>query len=65
MALWPNSPLLLPNPPGHMSVAELNNTQVLLKAEAHKKITFALYSVTLLSRALITSTPVAFFVSLL
>src|SRR5688500_12897224 len=64
ITLCHNSTLLLPKPPGQMSVAELNNTQVLLNAEAHRNTTFDLNSYVLFSWASITSTPVALFLSL-
>jgi hypothetical protein len=40
--LWPSSPELLPNPPGHTSVAERINSQALLSVEAQRKTTFDL-----------------------
>src|SRR5690606_5489384 len=64
MALWPSSPLLLPNPPSHTSVAEFINIQVELNAEAQTNTTLAKYSYVWWVSASIISTPVAFFVSL-
>ncbi len=37
MTLWPSSLLLLPKPPGHMSVAEFISTQAELSADGTNK----------------------------
>jgi hypothetical protein len=41
MRLWPSSPELLPNPPGHTSVAERSRSHVEFSADAQRKTTFA------------------------
>src|SRR5690606_37091672 len=64
ITLCPNSPLLLPNPSGHTSVAEFINTQVELNAEAQTKITLAKNSYVSFVSASTISTPFAFWVSL-
>src|SRR6266705_2758976 len=64
ITLCPSSPLLLPSPSGHTSVAEFIMIQALFSAEAFTKTIFDLYSYVLFVSASSTSTPVAFFVFL-
>src|SRR5688572_8710233 len=64
MALWPNSPLELPSPPGQTSVAEFIRIHVELNDDAHRKTTFAVNSVVCFVSESMTSTPVARAVSL-
>ena len=62
MILCPNSPLLLPIPFGKASDLDCIKIAVEAIAEAHKKITFALYSITSAVSESITLTPVSLFI---
>ena len=63
--MCPSSPLLLPKPPGQISVALLNNTQAEFNAEAFKNTILALNVYVLFVSESSTSTPSAFLVFLL
>src|SRR5256886_8236271 len=59
MRLCPSSPELDPSPPGHTSVAERSSNHVEFNADAHRKMTRAVYSVVWPATASSTRTPVA------